>query len=90
LCFELWSGKYWNQLQGQQQNQNPICCHIISQIDVSPIDTSMHSSFNFQELHKGYWGVIKLLRVFNDFKLKWGMMGAHGCMEGCFCFEIRY
>jgi len=40
---------------------------------MSNIDIAMCGGFNFQELHKGYWGVIRLLRVFNDFMLKWRM-----------------
>jgi hypothetical protein len=38
----------------------------------------MHGSFNFQELHQGYWGVISLSRVFINFKLEWAVIGAHG------------
>jgi hypothetical protein len=63
VCLELWIKKHWNESQGQQQNQNPTCCHITSQIDVSPTNTSMHGSLNFLELHQGYWGVIRLLRI---------------------------
>jgi len=57
---------------------------------VSPTDTSMRGSLNFQESHQGYWGVIKQSKVFNDFKLKWGMMDVRHCMGGCFCFKIQY
>jgi hypothetical protein len=38
--------------------------------NVSPTNVTMHGNLNFQKLHKGYWGVTKLLRVFNNFKLK--------------------
>ncbi len=34
--------------------------------------------------------MIKLLGVFSNFMLKQGMMGAHGCMGGCFCFKIQF
>jgi hypothetical protein len=37
---------------------------------MSPTETSMHGSFNFQELHWGYWIVMRLLKVFSEFKLK--------------------
>jgi hypothetical protein len=50
----------------------------------------MRGSLNFQESHQGYWGVIKQSKVFNDFKLKWGMMDVRHCMGGCFCFKIQY
>jgi hypothetical protein len=33
---------------------------------VSHTNIAMCGSLNFQELHKGYWGVVKLLRVFNE------------------------
>jgi hypothetical protein len=56
--------------------------------EFDPTNTSMRGSLNFQELHQGHWGVIRLLGVFDDFKLKWGMMGVHHLMKGCFCFEI--
>jgi len=52
---------------------------------VSPIDTSMHSRFNFRELYQGYWGVKRLLKFFNDYKLQWAMMGVHG-LGGLFLF----
>jgi hypothetical protein len=55
---------------------------------VSPTNIAMHDSLNFQELHKGYWGVIRLLGVFIDFMLQCEMMGVHGCMGGFFCFGI--
>jgi hypothetical protein len=45
----------------------------------------MRGSLNFQEVHQGYWGAISLLEVFNDFKLEWAMIGAHG-REGLFLF----
>ncbi len=47
--------------------------------------TSMHGNFNFQKLHQGYWGVIRLLGVFNNFKLKWSVMGVYG-YGGLFSF----
>jgi hypothetical protein len=37
---------------------------------VSPTNTIVRNSLNFQELHQGYWGVIRLLGVFNDFMLE--------------------
>ncbi len=37
---------------------------------VNLIDTTMHDRFNFQELHQGYWGVIRLSKVFRDFMIK--------------------
>ncbi len=37
---------------------------------VSPTNTVVHNSFNFQELHQGYWGVIRLLGIFNNFMLE--------------------
>jgi hypothetical protein len=45
----------------------------------------MHGNFNFQKLHQGYWGVIRLLGVFNNFKLKWSVMGVYG-YGGLFSF----
>jgi hypothetical protein len=50
----------------------------MKRICASSIDTSMHSMFNFQELHQEYWGVIRLLNFFYDYKLKWAVMGVHG------------
>jgi len=47
-------------------------------------------SFNFQKLYQGFWCVIKLLGVFCDFMLKWGMMGAHGCMGVVFVSEFNF
>ncbi len=50
----------------------------------------MHISFNFQKLHQGYWGVIRLLTILKNFMLERKMMGAHGCMGVVFVLEFNY
>jgi hypothetical protein len=52
-----------------------------------PYDTTMCGSFNFEKLLQGYWGVIRLLGVFNNFILKLGMIGVHDCMGVSFLFR---
>jgi hypothetical protein len=36
---------------------------------VSHINIAMAGSFNFLKSHQGYWGVVRLLGVFNNFML---------------------
>ncbi len=46
-----------------------VSCFIVGTF-VSHIDIAMRGSLNFKKLHQGYWGVARLLGVFNNFMLE--------------------
>jgi hypothetical protein len=51
---------------------------------MSLTNIAMCGGLNFQELHQGYLGVIRLLRILSNFILDRRMMDTHGYVGGCF------